>query len=134
MDSCCASCGLRQPAPFLIHIHKKGKGRTFLNVCRINTYLASAAINLHVHKLHICVYYISDRELAETPVIKLTLLTPLSSNLPSPQRNSWVIKSTATASSFPSPSPLRPPSCSPTTSPCSSKAPVSPCLPTFHLN
>lgn len=65
-------------------------------------------------------------------------LTPLHlSNIPSlpaHQTNSWVIKSTATASSSPSPSPLRPPSCSPTTSPCFSKALESPFLLTFHPN
>ncbi|KAF3849317.1 hypothetical protein F7725_015814, partial [Dissostichus mawsoni] len=47
-------------------------------------------------------------------------------------RNSWVIRSTATPSSSPSPSPPRPPSCCRTTSPCCCAAPESPSLLTFH--
>lgn len=48
------------------------------------------------------------------------------------QRNSWVVKPTVTASSSLLPSPQRPPSCCPTTSPCSSKAQAPPLPLTFH--
>lgn len=82
-------------------------------------------------QLHLCVYNIGWHLSNNTD--SAHLLYHPTSRFPQ-QRNSWVTKPTATASSSPSPSPRRPPSCSPTTSPCSSKALGSPCLPTFHPN